>query len=138
MIQNNGVPGATMSVRIRGTNSIQGGNKPLYVVDGFPFSGNPTNLNNTDIASIEVLKDASATAIYGSSGANGVVLITTKRGRTGESVMEFESLYGVQSLRKKLDLMNGSEYARLQNIQAQNDNLQPYFTHEQVAAFGEG
>ncbi len=138
VIQNNGAPGGTVAVRIRGTNSIQGGNEPLYVIDGFPFSGNPSNLNNSDIASIEVLKDASATAIYGSRGANGVVLITTKRGAEGQSVVEFETSYGVQTLRKKLDLMNGSEYARLQNIQAVNDGSAPYFTEAEVAAFGEG
>lgn len=138
VIQNNGAPGATVSVRVRGTNSIQGGNEPLYVVDGFPFSGNPTNLNNADIASIEVLKDASATAIYGSRGANGVILITTKRGISGQTNVEFDLNYGVQSLRKKLDLMNGQEYAQLQNLQAQNDGLEPYFTPTEVSAFGEG
>lgn len=138
IIQNNGAPGGTINVRIRGTNSIQGGNDPLYVIDGFPFSGNPTNLNNADIASIEVLKDASATAIYGSRGANGVVLITTKKGRAGQSTVEFESNYGVQSLRNKLDLMNGSEYATLQNLQAENDGQAPYFTPEQIQGFGQG
>src|SRR5690554_2763305 len=77
--QNNGEPGGSISVRIRGTNSIRGSNEPLYVIDGFPTSGsNPTIINNLDIESIEVLKDASATAIFGSRGANGVVLITTK------------------------------------------------------------
>lgn len=138
VIQNNGAPGATVNIRVRGTNSIQGGNEPLYVVDGFPFSGNPTNLNNADIASIEVLKDASATAIYGSRGANGVVLITTKRGNAGQTVVDFDLNYGVQQLRKKLDLMNGQEYAQLQNIQAENDGLPPYFNPDQVNAFGEG
>jgi TonB-dependent starch-binding outer membrane protein SusC len=138
VIQNTGAPGSPISVRIRGTNSIQGGNEPLYVIDGFPFSGNPTNLNNFDIESIEVLKDASATAIYGSRGANGVVLITTKRGKEGTTRVDFESSYSSQSLRKRLDLMNGSEYARLQNIQAANDNIPLYFTEEEVAAFGEG
>src|SRR5690606_4436643 len=74
--QTTGAPGGGLNVRIRGTNSIQGSNEPLYVVDGFPiFGNNPTVLNNSDIASIEILKDASATAIYGSRGANGVVLI---------------------------------------------------------------
>jgi TonB-dependent SusC/RagA subfamily outer membrane receptor len=80
--QNTGAPGSALSVRIRGTNSVQGNNEPLYVVDGFPYTGNPTLLNNADIESIEILKDASATAIYGSRGANGVVLITTKRGKS--------------------------------------------------------
>lgn len=138
VIQNTGAPGGGISVRIRGTNSIQGGNEPLYVIDGFPFSGNPTNLNNFDIESIEVLKDASATAIYGSRGANGVVLITTKGGKAGTTSVDFESSYSIQSLRKKLDLMNGREYAELQNMQASNDNIPPYFTQEELADFGEG
>ncbi|MGV3503749.1 MAG: SusC/RagA family TonB-linked outer membrane protein [Adhaeribacter sp.] len=138
VLQTTGAPGAGLSVRIRGTNSIQGGNEPLYVIDGFPFSGNPTNLNNADIESIEVLKDASATAIYGSRGANGVVLITTKQGKAGQTRVDFETSYSVQSLRKKLDFMNGREYALLNNLQAKNDNLNPYFTQEQIDSFGEG
>lgn len=138
VIQSTGAPGAGVNVRIRGTNSIQGDNEPLYVIDGFPFSGNPTNLNNSEIESIEVLKDASATAIYGSRGANGVVLITTKRGKAGQTKVDFETSYSIQKLRKKLDLMNGSEYATLANIQAVNENKAPYFTQEQIDAFGEG
>jgi len=138
IIQNSGAPGAGISVRIRGTNSIQGGNEPLYVVDGFPFSGNPTNLNNFDIESIEVLKDASATAIYGSRGANGVILITTKQGKEGTSKVDFETSYSMQSIRNTLDLMNGSEYAEIQNIQAANDNIPLYFTEQEIADFGQG
>lgn len=138
IIQTTGAPGSAPAVRIRGTNSIQGGNDPLYVIDGFPFSGAPTNLNNSDIESIEVLKDASATAIYGSRGANGVVMITTKKGRAGQARVDFETSYSVQTLRRKLDLMNGREYAELTNIQAVNDGKAPYFTEEEVAAFGEG
>lgn len=138
VIQNTGAPGAAVSVRIRGTNSIRGDNDPLYVIDGFPFSGNPTNLNNSDIESIEVLKDASATAIYGSRGANGVVMITTKQGKSGQTKVDFETSYSVQSLRKKLDLMNGREYAQLINIQHVNEGKAPYFTDQEVADFGEG
>ncbi|REG88324.1 SusC/RagA family TonB-linked outer membrane protein [Algoriphagus antarcticus] len=138
VIQNNGAPGGGVSVRIRGANSIQGDNDPLYVIDGFPFSGNPTNLNNSDIASIEILKDASSTAIYGSRGANGVVLITTKNGSGAGTVVEFDASYSVQSLRKKLNLMNGNQYAQLMNIQAKNDGLDPYFTDAEVNGFGEG
>lgn len=138
VLQSSGAPGAGVNVRIRGINSIQGGNEPLYVIDGFPFSGNPTHLNNSDIESIEILKDASATAIYGSRGANGVVLITTKQGGSGETKVNFDSSYSIQSLRKKLDLMNGSEYAEFNNIQAINDNGEPYFTQEEVDSFGEG
>ncbi|MEQ8556007.1 MAG: TonB-dependent receptor [Cyclobacteriaceae bacterium] len=138
VLQTTGAPGAGLSVRIRGTNSIQGGNEPLYVIDGFPYSGNPTNINNSDIESIEILKDASATAIYGSRGANGVVLITTKSGKAGETRVDFESSYSSQSLRKKLELMNGREYAELANLQAINDNITPYFTQAELDAFGEG
>ncbi|MDF7817161.1 TonB-dependent receptor [Runella sp. MFBS21] len=139
VVQNNGAPGGSVSVRIRGTNSIQGSNEPLYVVDGFPIAGsNPTVLNNADIENIEILKDASATAIYGSRGANGVVIITTKRGKAGQTNVDFETSFSSQSLRKKLDLMNAREYATFYNEQATNDGIRPYFTQAQIDAFGEG
>lgn len=139
VIQNTGAPGAAVSVRIRGTNSIQGSNEPLYVVDGFPTSGsNPTVLNNSDIESIEILKDASATAIYGSRGANGVVIITTKQGKAGKMTVDYEGSYSIQSLRKKLDLMNAKEYATFYNEQAVNDKVAPYFTQTQIDGFGTG
>lgn len=136
--QNTGAPGSNISVRVRGTNSIQGSNEPLYVVDGFPYSGNPTLLNNADIESIEVLKDASATAIYGSRGANGVVLITTKKGKTGRINVEYDGYYGTQKIRKKLDLMNATEYAQFYNEQAANDGVAAHFTQDQIAQFGKG
>ncbi|WP_229206882.1 TonB-dependent receptor [Dyadobacter crusticola] len=136
--QNTGAPGSPISVRVRGTNSIQGSNEPLYVVDGFPYSGNPTLLNNADIESIEVLKDASATAIYGSRGANGVVLISTKRGKAGRVNVDYEGYYGIQTIRKKLDLMNATEYANFYNEQAANDGVAPHFTQDQINSFGEG
>lgn len=137
--QNTGAPGGGVSVRIRGTNSIQGSNEPLYVVDGFPTTGsNPTILNNVDIESIEILKDASATAIYGSRGANGVVLITTKRGKSGKTKVDFETSFTSQTLIRKLDLMNANEYATFYNKQAANDNLAPYFTQAQLDGFGQG
>lgn len=139
VVQNTGAPGGGVSVRIRGTNSIQGSNEPLYVVDGFPTAGsNPTILNNADIESIEILKDASATAIYGSRGANGVVLITTKRGKAGRTSVDIESSYSIQTLRKKLDLMNAREYATFYNEQAVNDRVTPYFTQAQIDALGDG
>ncbi len=139
VLQNTGAPGANVSLRIRGTTSIQGSNEPLYVVDGFPLSGgaNPSVINNSDVESIEILKDASATAIYGSRGANGVVIITTKRGKAGRTNVNFESAYSSQSLRKKLDLMNAREYAMFYNEQAKNDNVAPYFTQEKIDALGE-
>lgn len=139
VLQNNGSPGSGMSVRIRGTNSLNGSNEPLYVVDGFPINGgNPTILNNADIESMEILKDASATAIYGSRGANGVVLITTKQGKAGKTRIDFETSYSIQKLRKKLDMMNAKEYATFYNEQAANDKLNPYFTQAQIDALGEG
>lgn len=139
VLQNTGAPGAGVSVRIRGTNSIQGSNEPLYVIDGFPIAGsNPSVINNSDIESMEILKDASATAIYGSRGANGVVLITTKKGKAGRTEVSLESSYGIQTLRKKLDMMNAREYAIFYNEQAANDKLAPYFTQEQIAALGKG
>jgi len=134
--QNTGAPGSSISVRIRGTNSIQGSNEPLYVIDGFPSSIN--SLNNSEIASIEILKDASATAIYGSRGANGVVLITTKRGESGDTKVSFESSYGVQTIRQKLDLMNATEYANFYNLQQINDGRTAYFTQDQINSFGNG
>jgi TonB-linked SusC/RagA family outer membrane protein len=136
--QNTGSPGSPVSVRIRGTNSIKGSNEPLYVVDGFPYSGSPLLLNNADIESVEILKDASATAIYGSRGANGVVLITTKSGKSGKVKVDYDGYVGIQSLRKKLDFMNATEYANFYNEQAANDGLAPHFTAEEIASFGEG
>ncbi|AXE20295.1 SusC/RagA family TonB-linked outer membrane protein [Runella rosea] len=139
VVQNTGAPGGAVSVRIRGTNSVQGSNEPLYVVDGFPTSGsNPTILNNSDIESIEILKDASATAIYGSRGANGVVLITTKQGKAGKTQVDYEGSYSIQTLRKKLELMNAKEYATFYNEQAVNDKVAPYFTQAQIDGFGDG
>ncbi|MDQ6481681.1 TonB-dependent receptor [Dyadobacter sp. LHD-138] len=139
VLQNTGAPGGGISVRIRGTNSLRGSNEPLYVVDGFPISGsNPTILNNADIESMEVLKDASATAIYGSRGANGVILITSKQGKSGKTRVDFETSYSEQKLRKKLDMMNATEYATFYNEQAANDKLNPYFTQAQIDGMGEG
>jgi TonB-linked SusC/RagA family outer membrane protein len=136
--QNTGAPGSPISVRIRGSNSVLGSNEPLYVVDGFPYSGNPTLLSNADIESVEVLKDASATAIYGSRGANGVVLITTKRGQAGAMKIDYEGYVGSQTLRKKLDLMNAREYAEFYNEVAANDSQPQRFTQAQIDALGEG
>ena len=137
VLQNTGAPGASTSVRIRGTNSIKGSNEPLYVVDGFPVS-NQSALNNSDIESIEILKDASATAIYGSRGANGVVLVTTKRGKSGKTKVDFESSYTQQTLRKKLDLMNANEYAQFYNIEQKNDIGTEYFSQSAINSLGKG
>jgi len=137
--QNSGEPGGSISVRIRGTNSIMGSNEPLYVVDGFPVSGSDlTVINNSDIESLEILKDASATAIYGSRGANGVVLITTKSGKSGQTKVDLRTSFGVQSLRKKLDLCNGTEYANIYNEMSKNEGLTPVFSQAEIDAIGEG
>lgn len=134
--QNTGAPGATMQIRIRGTNSIMGSNEPLWVIDGFP--GNPGLLNNDDIARIEILKDASATAIYGSRGANGVILVTTKHGKAGQTRIEYDGSVTLQSLRKKLDLMDAKEYATFYNLYYMNDNGSNYFSDADIAAMGKG
>jgi TonB-dependent starch-binding outer membrane protein SusC len=111
-----GAPGSNMSIRIRGGNSINAGNEPLYVIDGFIGAGILNTLNPNDIESIEVLKDASSTAIYGSRGSNGVILITTKRGAgTKGSGISFDSYYGIQQPTKKIDVLNGPEFAEYAN-----------------------
>ncbi len=136
VLQNTGAPGATMQVRIRGANSIKGSNAPLWVIDGFP--GDQNMLNPSDIESIEILKDASATAIYGSRGANGVVIVTTKRGSVGETRVDYEGSFSVQTIREKLDLMNAKEYAQFYNIQQLNDTGEEYFSQSEIDSFGEG
>ncbi|WP_228450886.1 SusC/RagA family TonB-linked outer membrane protein [Chryseolinea soli] len=121
--QNSGAPGGNVSVRVRGTNSINGTSEPLYVIDGIQVanSGNITDvsplstINPNDIESVEVLKDASATAIYGARGSNGVVLITTKRGKSGTTRVSYEGYYGVQQVRKELDMLNAAQFAQLEN-----------------------
>ena len=105
-------PGDGVRVRVRGARSITAGNDPLYVVDGIPAAG-VSDLNPNDIASIEVLKDASATAIYGSRGANGVVLITTRQGGAGPTTFTYDSYYGVQQERSRIPMMTGPQFAQL-------------------------
>ena len=136
--QNSGQPGGTVTVRIRGSNSIVGGNNPLYVVDGFALAGTPSALNPADIESIDVLKDASATAIYGSRGANGVIIVTTRRGKSGKGQIDIDSYYAVQQPIKEIPLLNAREYAELANERASNDGLNPYFTTDQINKLGEG
>ncbi len=138
VLQNSGAPGGPITVRIRGGNSLQGNNEPLYVVDGFALSGDPNAINPNDIQSIEILKDASATAIYGSRGANGVVLITTKSGRAGRSEVVFDSYYAVQQVGKTIDLMNARQFAEIANERAINDGFPAYFTQDQLNSFSEG
>lgn len=140
--QTSGAPGAALSVRVRGTGSISAGNDPLYVIDGIPlsrdtkfatgstntqFPDNPINvlstINTDDIESIEVLKDASAAAIYGSRGSNGVVLLTTKRGKEGKTVVNYDSYVGVQQVTKKIDLLDAYQYSQISNEAKNNAYL---------------
>lgn len=133
VIQSNSAPGGAISIRVRGGNSVLGGNEPLYVIDGFPVynsigtndgQSQPTNplaaINPNDIVSMEVLKDASATAIFGARGANGVVIVTTRRGKAGQGTVDVEAYYGVQTVRRKIPLLNGSQYMDLANEKARN------------------
>lgn len=132
--QNSGEPGGAMAIKIRGANSISAGNQPLYVIDGLPIdnsavitgtgagfvgNNNPRNplatLNPNDIASIEILKDASATAIYGSRGANGVIMITTKKGKEGTIKVNYDTYYGIQTVANRLELLNPQQYQRVLN-----------------------
>lgn len=138
---NSGQPGAAAQVRIRGTSSINSGNEPLYVVDGIPITGGLDFLNPGDIASIEVLKDAASAAIYGSRAANGVVLISTKTGKSqGGSAKKFKitysGYYGWQNAWKKLDLLNAREYAVIMNEASVNGGGSPIFSDPQ--SLGEG
>lgn len=112
----NGSPGAPSSIRIRGGKSINAGNEPLFVVDGFISDRSiVTALNPEDIQSIDVLKDASAAAIYGARGSNGVILITTKRGTEGQTEISFSSSYGLQQIARRAKLLNAQEYMDFAN-----------------------
>ena len=131
---NSGQPGQGLSVRIRGTNSITGGNDPLYVIDGF-IGGNIESLSMDDIESLEILKDASATAIYGSRGSNGVVLITTKTGKEGKPRIDFNPWFSKAMMAKKLNLMNAYEFATATNAQNVTVGTTPPFSQAQLNAF---
>ncbi|WP_293944148.1 MULTISPECIES: SusC/RagA family TonB-linked outer membrane protein [unclassified Sphingobacterium] len=154
--QTSGQPGGGVSVRIRGGASIQGGNEPLYVIDGFPVynqtestgvgSGTPVNslasISPADIESIEVLKDAAATAIYGSRGANGVILVTTKKGKAGHVQLNYDGSIGAQSVLKKIDVLNAHDFAILRNdaLYDANPSLGPnqYRKQTELNQLGEG
>ncbi|MBV6639331.1 MAG: TonB-dependent receptor [Cyclobacteriaceae bacterium] len=162
--QTSGQPGGAISIRIRGGNSISAGNEPLYVVDGVPIGNSEDAMNAgvtaggsqnalsmldpKDIKSIEILKDASATAIYGSRGANGVVLITTKMGNRNQNNVSFDMNYGFQEVRKKYPVLDAQEYARFVNEAERNGDIYlqdladpgeySIYTEEQIAAMGKG
>ncbi|MCL7987967.1 TonB-dependent receptor [Sphingobacterium sp. lm-10] len=128
-----GVLGAGARVRIRGTNSISNSSDPLYVVDGVPYMSRNTgistetnplvDINPNDIASVEILKDGASTAIYGSRAANGVVLITTKRGQTGVPKLEYNNWFAAASPSKRFDLLNANEFIEVSNEKLRNANL---------------
>jgi TonB-dependent starch-binding outer membrane protein SusC len=144
---NSGIPGGGMFVRVRGTTSINANNDPLYVVDGIPIvSGNLSavglggstanamaDINPADIESMEILKDASATAIYGARAANGVVLITTKRGKSQKARVTIGAYHGVQSAWRKPDLVDGSTFEMLRNEAAVNNGGQPIYPNPSQA-----
>jgi TonB-linked SusC/RagA family outer membrane protein len=135
--QNSGTPGGRIEVRIRGGNSMIGSNEPLYVVDGFPVTGGINYLNPSDIESIEILKDASATAIYGARGANGVVLVTSKKGKRGQQGrIEINSYYGTQKEINRYEVLNAEQYAVVVNEWLENEGLPPYFDLDEIQ--GEG
>jgi TonB-linked SusC/RagA family outer membrane protein len=164
---NSGQPGGAVSIRVRGTTSISGTNEPLYIIDGVPVSGDATGratggkpiagndfssngnsgnnavsplsmINPNDIQSIDILKDASATAIYGSRGANGVILITTKSGKKGAGKISYEGYTSVQSVYKNLNVLNLSQYATLQNQLASiyGTTPRPEFAHPELLGSG--
>lgn len=147
-----GQPGAASQVRIRGGNSVNASNEPLYVIDGFIYykdaaasktglgalesSLNPlASINPSDIESVEVLKDVSATAIYGSRGANGVIIVTTKKGKTGKTSINYRYTIGFDAITKKLDLLGARDWAKLQKEHFFNKGG---YTDEQIEALGKG
>ena len=153
---NSHAPGGGIAVQVRGTASLSAGGSPLYVIDGMPitngtqtsasgdagsFGGSPNPLNSidpSDIESVQVLKDASATAIYGSRAANGVVLISTKRGKSGQHNIDFDVTTGVQQVRRVLPFLNAQQWAQQANERATLLGRNPTYTAAQIAAFGQG
>lgn len=136
VVQNSRAPGGTVSVRVRGTNSISSTNEPLYVVDGFP-TANGSDINPNDIESMQILKDASATAIYGARGANGVILITTKRGKQGESHISYSGSTSTQNVINPFKMLNGKQYMSLANdlyreIDGQENQQYAVYTQSQL------
>jgi TonB-dependent starch-binding outer membrane protein SusC len=139
VLNTDGAPGGNTMIRIRGLNSINGGNEPLIIVDGLQ-GADLNQINPYDIESMEILKDASATAIYGSRGANGVILITTKLGKPGKPVIDAGYNIGIQTLARKLPVMNAGDFARTFNKYRmtqtqQGQTPEPEFTDAQIAEF---
>lgn len=143
---NNGAPGSSSSIRIRGISSLTGSNEPIFVIDGViidnttsSVNSNPLSMiNPSDIVSMDVLKDASATAIYGSRAANGVIIVTTKRGKKGDLTLNFDSYVGWQEIPKHLDLLNLREYGTLKNTRSDLGIVQRDNTFIRPDLLGEG
>lgn len=111
VMQPSGDPEGSVSIRVRGISTVNAGSDPLYVIDGVPVERGFANLNNNDIESVEVLKDASSAAIYGSRGSNGVIIITTKQGQSEKIKVQYDGYYGIQSVSKKISMMNAYQFA---------------------------
>ncbi|VTR27600.1 SusC/RagA family TonB-linked outer membrane protein [Sphingobacterium thalpophilum] len=123
MQQNSSKPGSPMQIRIRGTRSLTADNNPLIVLDGIPFAGSISDINPADIKSVDVLKDASATAIYGSRGANGVILVTTNKGRMGQQAqLAYNGFTGLRTVFAKYPMMSGPEFAEIRRYVGQFQN----------------
>ncbi|MBD1420843.1 SusC/RagA family TonB-linked outer membrane protein [Sphingobacterium chuzhouense] len=128
VVSSEGRPGAEADIIIRGANSLTQNNNPLYVIDGFPVEGSISNaIDPKDIESIEVLKDASATAIYGARGANGVVIVTTKKGTGDKASITYDGFFGTQSILKKMELMDGYEFVKLQGEVFGPETMEKYY-----------
>lgn len=137
IVKRSGQPGSDFNITIRGLSSING-NDPLVLIDGVPGSMNM--LNPSDVESVDVLKDAASAAIYGSRAANGVVLITTKKGKPGEAKVTYDAYYGISNPSKKIDLLNAKEYAMIMNEASYNERPKRDlpFTEEYINSLGEG
>lgn len=133
-VENSGIPGGSIKIRVRGSNSVNLSNEPLYVIDGVVREGGLNGLNPEDIKSIQILKDASSTAIYGSRGANGVVLVTTKTGVAGQKIISFDANVGIANAYKHYDLLSPYEYASAYNEWYPGNG----FTQEQLNAYKSG
>ncbi len=136
VVSNSGQPGSDVQIYIRGVGT-NGTATPIYIVDGIAVSG-IEYLNPSDIESIEVLKDAAASAIYGARGGNGVVLITTRHSEEGQWSVNYDFSYGIQNIARKIDVLNAREYAIIQNEAAANGGTTLPFTDEQIASFHQG
>ena len=138
VVQNtSGDPAGAVSIRIRGSNSLTYGNDPLVIIDGVQ-DGNIGSLNPNQIQSIEVLKDAAALSVYGSKGANGVILVTTKNGTAGKARISYNGFVSFDQVRKKLPSLNATDYATLLNEARIENGQNPIFMQDEIAALGEG